>query len=180
MTAEGDGGADGFGSAAAHNDVAGAEGALKTGPDPGQDGDVVLRIEGDELGLPVALVRFNREGALGGDCFDTGNFPKDGKDAGIERGRARLTREQGGGEVVGDTLGQDEDVRPQTVEGVLQSRLDGLAEHQGQEDGGGADRDGGREEEDPPGTAPHLLQEKAETERQERQDGPGVRPCSCG
>ena len=76
----------------------------------------------------MVLVRFHLEGELGGDRFDAGQGTEGSFDSRIQRGGAGLAGEESGGEVVGDGLGEDEDVRAEAVEGVFQAQLDGLAE----------------------------------------------------
>ncbi|NCW26539.1 MAG: hypothetical protein EBV84_14450, partial [Betaproteobacteria bacterium] len=88
----------------------------------------------------MALVRVHLEGELGGDRFDARQVAEGGSDSRIQRGGAGLARGKGGGEVVGDGLRKDEDVRAEAVEGVFQALLDGLAEDQGKKNGGGSDR----------------------------------------
>ena len=171
MTPEGDGRANGFRPAGTHDDIAGAEWAIEPFADPGKDRDVVAGIKSDEFGFPVALVRFNLEGELGGDRFDAGQGTEGRFDSRIQRGGAGLAGEESGGEVMGDGLGEDEDVRAEAVEGVFEPLLDGLAKDQGKKNGGGSDRHRGRKQKNPARTAAHLLKKKTPAKGEERQGG---------
>ena len=147
------------------------KGAIEALADPGKDSDVVAGIKSDEFGFPVALVRFHLEGELGGDRFDARQVAEGSFDSRIQRGGAGLAGEESGGEVVGDGLRKDEDVRAEAIEGAFQALLDGLAEDQRKEDGGRPNRHRGRKQKNPARTAAYLLEKKAPAKGKDRQGG---------
>lgn len=74
-------------------------------PNPGLQGEISGRIEGDQVGFPMAFIRGDGEVSLGGDFFQSGERFDSFKNRWVELRGVGFPCQESGSQVVGDSFG---------------------------------------------------------------------------
>lgn len=114
----------------------------------------------------MAFIRGNGKVALGGDFFQAGERFDSLKNRWVELRGIGFPGQKGGGEVVGDSFGEDEEIRSQTIEGGFEATANRIADDQSEKDRSGTDGDGESQKEVAARTSSGLLQEEAKRQRE--------------
>ena len=143
------------------------EGAGLVFSDPGLQGEISGRIEGDQVCFPMAFIRGDGEVSLRGDFFQSGERFDSFKNRWVELRGIGFSCEQGGGQVVGDSFGKDEEIGPQTVQGGFKSSTNRIPHDQCKKDRSRTDRDRDGEKEIPTGASSGLLEDQTKSQREQ-------------
>jgi hypothetical protein len=103
-------------------------------PDPGLQGEISGRVEGDQIGFPMAFIRGDGEVSLRGDFFQSVERFDPFKNRWVELRGIGFPREKGGGQVVGGSFGENEEIGPQTVQGSFESAANRISDDQSEKD----------------------------------------------
>ena len=143
------------------------EGAGQVFPDPGLQGEISGRVEGDQIGFPMAFIRGDGEVSLRGDFFQSVERFDPFKNRWVELRGIGFPREKGGGQVVGGSFGENEEIGPQTVQGSFESATNRIPDDQCKKDRSRTDRDRDGEKEIPSGASSGLLEDQTKSQREQ-------------
>jgi len=118
------------------------EGAGQVFPDPWLEGEISGGVEGDQVGFAMAFVRGDGEVALEGDFFQPGEGFDLFENRWVDLSGVGFPCKKGGGQVMGDSFGQDKEISPQAVEGGFKSAANRISDDQSEKNRGGTDGDG--------------------------------------
>ena len=104
--------------------------------------------------------------ALEGDFFHPGEGFDLFENRWVDLSVVGFPCKKGGGQVMGDSFGQDKEISPQTVEGGFESAANRISDDQSEKNRGGTDGDGECQKEVATGASSGLLEDQTKSQEE--------------